>query len=254
MGDKWRVIGLNSLWEYAENSEVEHVTDPAEQNAFLNKWLEYARQHGETVWIVAHVPAGNSVFEPFNVYFSEVMHKYSDIIAASFYGHTHQNHFYVVRDLTTEERTPLHVNFVTPALEGISDNNPGACMFIVDEETKKVKDYIVFTADFDEMRQTGELAWKRKYSIKDEMKVPDLSPASVVKWAEAMWDDEEMFQDYMVRFHTGFYERYSCDHNCKVKNLCGLLYIVDTDRKACIEKHMFHVYCYKQLTVFSYYQ
>ena len=67
---------------------------------------------------------------------SELMHEYNDIVVASFYGHTHLNEFYVVRDTTTSERTPLHVNFVTPAFEGIGGNNPGACLFIVDEETK----------------------------------------------------------------------------------------------------------------------
>ena len=50
---------------------------------------------------------------------SELMHEYNDIVVASFYGHTHLNEFYVVRDTTTSERTPLHVNFVTPAFEGI---------------------------------------------------------------------------------------------------------------------------------------
>ena len=111
-------------------------------------------------------------------------------------------------------------------------------MFIVDEDTKVVKDYIVYTADFDEMRETGKLAWRKKYAIKEQMQVSDLSPASVVEWAESMWEDEEKFQDYMVRFHTGYYKKGDCDHECKVKNLCGLLYIREEDRSACKNKHL----------------
>ena len=126
----WRVIGLNSLWDYTENTEVEPVEDPAEQNAFLEKWLEYARQHDETVWIVAHIAAGSDVFEPYNQFYTKLMKKYGDVVAASFYGHTHDNQFYVVRDLN-EEKTPLHVNFVTTALEGNGGNNPAANMYII---------------------------------------------------------------------------------------------------------------------------
>lgn len=226
---------MNSLWYYEINKEVEHEKDPAEQNAFLVKWLEYARQHGERVWIVAHIPAGYEVFEPYNVVFSEIVTEYKDVIAASFYGHTHDNHFLVVRDI--HDQTPLHVNFVTAAFEGYGGNNPSAVMFIIDEETKVVKDYIVYAADFDEMRETGVLTWREKWSIKKEMELEDMSPASITQWAESMWDDEEKFQRYMVRYHTGYYKG-DCDHKCKVKNLCHLLYINIDDRQACIDKHM----------------
>lgn len=228
---------MNSLWYYSWNKEVEHVDDPAEQNTFARKWLEYARTHNETVWIVAHIAAGSEVFEPFNDFFTEIVREYADIIAASFYGHTHSNHFYVVRD-PTRKNVPLHVNFVTPAFEGIWFNNPGACMFIVDEETKRVKDYIVYVATFDEMRRTGELAWKEEYSIKEAMGISDLSPASIVDWAERMWDDQELFEEYMDRYHTFVYNHGECDYECKVENLCGLLYILKDDREKCMQKHL----------------
>ena len=227
---------MNSLWYYQVNKEVEHEVDPAEQNAFLNKWLEHARKNGEIVWIVAHIPAGYEVFETWNDHFTAVLHEYSDVIAASFYGHTHDNHFIVVRD-TNEERTPLHVNFITAAMEGYGGNNPSAVMFIIDEETKVVKDYIVYAADFDEMRATGELAWKKMYSVKEEMQVPDFSPASIVEFGEKMWDDEEMFQRYMYRLRTGYYQKGACDHECKVKQLCRLLYTREEDRVLCKEQH-----------------
>ena len=90
---------------------------------------------------------------------------------------------------------------------------------------------------FDEMRKSGELAWKEVYSIKDVMKVKDLSPKSVVEWAEQMWDNEEMFQEYMSRYHTGDYVPGSCDHKCKVNNLCSLLYITKQDRDECKSSH-----------------
>lgn len=234
------MIGLNSLWEYTENTEMEHEVDPAEQQAFLEKWLEHSRQNGEIVWIIAHISAGSNVFEPFNHYYTDLMHKYSDVVAASFYGHTHKNHFYVVRD-RDEKRTPLNVNFVTPAFEGIGDNDPAAIMFIIDEETKVVKDFTVYYADFDEMRTTGKLTWRERKSFKDHLQLADFSPATFVEWVESMWDDEEKFQDYMTWYHTTYYTRGECDHECKVKNLCDMLYIIKEDREACKAKHLYFV-------------
>lgn len=238
IAEKWRVIGLNCLWYYSTNTEVEGIEDPAEQNAFTRKWLEYARAHNETVWIVAHIAAGSEVFEPYNHFFSNIMREYGDIIAASFYGHTHSNHFYLVRDLTTQERTPLHVNFVTPAFEGIWFNNPGAILFTIDEETKRVKDYNVYVADFDDMRRSGKLEWRERYSIKEAMGVKDLSPSSIAGWVERMWKDNELFEEYMQRYHTFVYNHGDCDHACKVENLCGLLHIVNEDREKCMKDHL----------------
>ena len=111
-------------------------------------------------------------------------------------------------------------------------------MFIIDEETKRVKDYYMYVARFDDMHKTGELAWKEVYSIKEAMGVKDLSPTSVVEWAEKMWDDQRLFEEYMMRYHTFVYNFGECDHQCKVENLCGLLYIIKEDRDDCINKHM----------------
>ena len=96
----------------------------------------------------------------------------------------------------------------------------------------------MYVAKHDDMKQTGKLAWKEAYSVKEAMGVKDLSPASIVEWVERMWEDDELFQEYMERYHTFRYNHGDCDHKCKVENLCGLLYIIKEDREECIQKHM----------------
>lgn len=39
------------------------------------------------------------------------------------------------------------------------------------------------------------------------MGVKDMEPATIVDWANKMFDDDELFQDYMTRYHVGLYKR-----------------------------------------------
>ena len=233
----WRVIALNCLWHYTENTYVEGMEDVAEETAFLVKWLEHARQHHEVVWILNHIPAGNTLFEPYKAKYSAIVARYKDIIRASFSGHTHQDHYYIIRDESSLEKTPVHVNFVAPAFEGLVDNNPSARLYLIDEATKEVKDFVQFAADFDEMRRTGRLAWREAYRAKEALGVDSFAPEEMAAWAERMWRDEEAFQDYMTRYRAGYYVRGSCVEECKKERLCDLLYVEEKNKKECIRVH-----------------
>ena len=233
----WRVIALNCLWHYTENTYVEGMEDAAEETAFLVKWLEYARQHHEVVWILNHVPAGNYLYDSYKTKYASIVSRYRDIIRASFSGHTHNDHYYIIRDEESPEKTPVHVNFVAPAFEGLGGNNPSARLYRIDEETKEVKDFIQYVTDIDEMRKTGRLAWKESYRALETLGVDSFAPKTMEAWAERMWNDEEAFQDYMTRFRTEYYERGSCTGDCKKDRICDLLFTGDKDKEKCRQEH-----------------
>lgn len=231
------MITLNSLWYYNENTEVEHLEDVAEQKAFTEKWLAYAREHNEKVWLVAHISSGMGVFEPFNVWFSEIATEYQDIIKASFYGHTHRDEFYLNRDIHDEKRAPVHVNLVSAAFEGMGGNNPAVRLYEFDDETKEIINYTVFVADLEKMAKSRKLEWEVMYQAKEQLGLSDLKPTTVLAWAEKMWDDDDAFQEYMRCYHTGYYTKGSCTGTCKVKALCSLLYVTSSDRDQCKKDH-----------------
>ncbi|KAK8801910.1 hypothetical protein WA158_006305 [Blastocystis sp. Blastoise] len=235
VADKWRVIVLNCLWEYTTNTEVEPLEDPADQNAFLKQWLEYSRQNNETVWVLAHIPTGSSVFNKYNIMYSELMAEYKDVVRATFSGHTHVDEFYVVRDVHNEEKTPLSVNFVTAALEGYGGNNPGAKLYTYDDETKDITNFVSWEGDFNRMNKENKFYWTPYFNALDAMKLKDLSPVSVIEWANRMFDDDELFQDYMTHYHVGRYERGSCKDSCKINAICKILFNEKDAKKACVE-------------------
>lgn len=228
---------MNCLWYYLGNPDVEPLEDVAEQKAFVEKWLAYAKKHNEKVWLISHIAAGMDIFESYKVWFQKMFVKYEGVVSASFYGHTHDDHFYINRNLNDEKRRPVHVDFVCAAMEGLGGNNPSVRLYQYDDETKEIVDYTVFVAKFEEMAVSNKLEWKEFYHARKQMGIPDFKPETMVKWAEKMWEDEEAFQEYMRTFHTGKYTKGECVGKCKVENLCDLLYIIKEDREKCIAEH-----------------
>lgn len=228
---------MNCLWHYDDNERIAHLDDPAEQKVFVERWLEHARQHDEKVWIITHIPTGYEVFEHYKAWFAKIYTKYEGVIKASFHGHTHDDQFYIHRDLNDENRRPVHVDFVCPAFEGLFFNHPSVRLYQYDDVTKDVVDYTTYISSFDEMRISRKLEWKEFYHAKGEFGIPDLTPKSILHWAEKLWDDEEAFQEYMRTFFTGVYKKYLCVDECKVEMMCDLLYMMKDDREKCIADH-----------------
>lgn len=78
------------------------------------------------------------------------------------------------------------------------------------------------------------------------MGVKDMEPATIVDWANKMFDDDELFQDYMTRYHVGLYNRGmlswtmvdslgDCKDSCKVNAICKILFTESADKKKCVE-------------------
>ena len=228
---------MNCLWYYNGNPDVEPLEDAAKQKAFVEKWLEHAKQNDEKVWLISHISPGMDIFEQYKVWFSKIFAKYEDVIRASFYGHTHVDQFYITRDLEDEKRRPTHVDFVCAAFEGLGGNNPAVRLYQYDDETKEIVDYTVYIAKFEEMVVSGKLEWKEYYQARKQFGVKDFKPATMLKWAEKMWEDEDAFQEYMRTYHMDVYTKGDCVGKCKVETMCALLYVTKEDRQKCMDEH-----------------
>jgi len=89
-GGRLRVISLNTnlyyidnFWLYQEPME----TDPSGQFAWLVDELDRAERAGEKAYILGHMPMGLSdAFHDASNYFDQIVNRYSETIAAMFFG------------------------------------------------------------------------------------------------------------------------------------------------------------------------
>lgn len=59
--------------------------------------LDKAREDGEKVMILGHTSPGLYSLDVFSIWLNEVMLEYSDVITLHVYGHTHRDHYTLVK-------------------------------------------------------------------------------------------------------------------------------------------------------------
>lgn len=85
-----RVISINTNFYYIQNYWLYEKTmekDPSGQFAWLVNELQAAEDAGERVYIIGHMPMGNSdAFHDGSNYFDQIVNRYEATIAALFFG------------------------------------------------------------------------------------------------------------------------------------------------------------------------
>ena len=79
---------------YALLNEDDPMYD--EMKDFMTHTLNNARDSGEKVIIIGHIPPGLYSLDHFSEWLNELMVEYSDIIVLHIYGHTHRDHYTLV--------------------------------------------------------------------------------------------------------------------------------------------------------------
>lgn len=96
---KLRILSLNTNMYYKLNFwlyQAELESDPNGQLAWLISELSSAEAAGERVYIIGHMPLGASdaLYDQSNG-FDQVVNRFSNTIAAMFFGHTHKDEFQI---------------------------------------------------------------------------------------------------------------------------------------------------------------
>jgi len=151
----------------------------AAQIAWLKLQLDAARQSGEKVWVVAHIPPGVDPYatarKALNIcggaapqmYLSseklpEVMAEYGDVIALAVFAHTHMDEMrLLVPALAGAARGPVPVKMIA-SISPVDGNNPSFTIGQVDAASAALKDYRVIAAS----NQTGVgTTWTEEYDF-----------------------------------------------------------------------------------------
>lgn len=231
-----RVISINTNFYYVQNYwmyEDPQETDPSGQFAWLVNELSAAESAGQRVYIIGHTPMGSSdAFHDGSNYFDQIVNRYSNTIAALFFGHTHVDQFEIAySDYTNKTyENAVAMSYIIPSLTPTS-GMPAFRVYSVDPVTFGVLDSVTYIADMTNPDfQTSGPVWTEYYSAK-EVYGPLVSPAPTADseltpafWhnvTEAFQTNDTAFQAYYARKSRGWNVA-SCTGTCQTDEICQL--------------------------------
>lgn len=232
-----RIISLNTNMFYRFNFllyQKEMEKDPNGQIAWLVKELDAAEKAGENVYIIGHMPFGESDALPDQAnYLDQVVKRYSSTIRAMFFGHTHVDHFEVsYSDYSKrDEQHAMAISYICPSLTPTS-GMPSFRVYDVDPETFAVLDATTYMADMDDDSfQTSGPVWKKYYSAKETygaaLSPPvtegsaELSPGFWHNVTAAFEANTTLFDEYLSRKSRGW-KAEECRDDCMKQEICQL--------------------------------
>ncbi|KAL7945442.1 Metallo-dependent phosphatase-like protein [Trichoderma barbatum] len=236
-GGNLRVISLNTnfyyrmnFWLYQEKLEQ----DPDGQIKWLVNELNAAEKAGERVYIIGHMPLGESdAFHAGSNYIDQVVNRYSSTIAAMFFGHTHVDHFEISYS-NYNSRDASHAvmaSYICPSLTPTS-GMPSFRVYDVDPETFAVLDTTTYIADMtDAAFQTTGPVWKKLYSAKEtygsKLNPPVTNPSAELTPAfwhnvTALFESNSAVFDQYISLKSRKWNVAACTGDCKKQELCQL--------------------------------
>ncbi|KZT07673.1 Metallo-dependent phosphatase [Laetiporus sulphureus 93-53] len=156
-GDGLRIITLNTDFWYTSNY-YNNINLASSDNSgmlrFLTDELQDAEDAEDRVWILGHVPSGWSgsyaMNNPSNLFYQIVDRFSPHVIAAIFFGHTHEDQlsiFYTNNATNISAENALTVSWITPSVTPLTNLNSGFRVYEVDSGTFDILDAYTWAAD-----------------------------------------------------------------------------------------------------------
>jgi sphingomyelin phosphodiesterase acid-like 3 len=206
---KTRLIVLNNLYQSRRYTDCAGKPNPAPadaQNAWLEKELAGAKQRGERVWVLGHIPPGLDTYSTISqqknvckgdtpVMFlgterlMDVMAKYADVIRLVIFGHTHMDEMRLFggEDDTEGAKGKVAIKIV-PSITPIASKVPSFMVAEVNPATAQMEDYTVYAAS----NATGvDTTWKKTYSFGATYQRTAFSPQALSDLMENFEADPE---------------------------------------------------------------
>ena len=112
-----RIISYNCLYCDVLNFYlIKNPTDPGDQIKWLEKTLRMSEQNQEEVYIIGHIPAGDtSLLTECSKRHIALIERFSHIIRGQFAGHTHYDEVKIMRDYFDKEKVNS-IQYINPSL------------------------------------------------------------------------------------------------------------------------------------------
>ncbi|CAI4210421.1 unnamed protein product [Parascedosporium putredinis] len=218
-GTNLRIISLNTNMYYTQNYWLYQRTmdrDPDGQIAWLAAELDAAERASERVYLLGHMPLGDhNAFRDQSNYLDQLVVRYSDTIAAMFFGHTHFDQFQISYSrygpsAGRRAEDARVVSYIGPSLTPTS-GMPSFRAYLVDPDTFAVLDVETYIADMsDPTFQTAGPRWRKLYSAKETY-----GPLALAA-------DQTAFDGYYLRKSRGWKAGESCAGPCRDAEICQI--------------------------------
>jgi sphingomyelin phosphodiesterase acid-like 3 len=237
-----RLIVLNDLFLSPRYSTCNGAADDEPANAEMG-WLEsqlaQARQLGERVWVMGHIPPGVNTYATVSKFknvcagedaemflnsgkLDALLIEYADVVRLGLFAHTHMDEMRLIAPEVSTARASLEHSValkLVPSISPVDGNNPSFTIGRFDPSTAVLRDYEVMVAS----NQTGiDTAWSEEYDYARSYHQPEFSPAAVTHLMEKFSSDPqahtELSQEYIRHYFKGdlagvltpFWPQYVC--------------------------------------------
>ena len=237
---KLRILALNTVYYYRWNILVPTLEkDPGGQFAWMREQLKEAKDNGESVYIVSHIPPGmtdDRFKEGFIEPYLKAMEGYHDIIKCQFYGHLHYDLFELLGNITSGD---FSVSLPVSTLGSHQNDNPSFRMITFDSKADfKVTDWTTFYMNLTEANKVGKITWKKLYSASEEYGLTEVTPKSMLQLANKIATDEKYFNRYYKHIHTDNPVP-PCEGECKQTEICRIFYAHPKKFEKCLKQTHF---------------
>lgn len=243
--DGLKIITLNTDFWYTQNA-YNYINLSSSDNSgmlrFLTDELQDAEDAGERAWIMGHVPSGWDASDPLqnptNLFY-QIVDRYSPhVIAAIFFGHTHQdmlNIFYANNATNISAANAQTVAWIGPSVTPYTNYNAGFRVYEVDSGTFEVLDsYTWFSnvssfPDLDGQTDFGP-TFQFEYSARETYGAsvpgwgPD-DPLNATWWhlvTEAMELDPSLVSTFNLYQTKSYVDTAACTGDCVTEKICSI--------------------------------
>jgi hypothetical protein len=235
--EKTVVIVLNDvLWsaDYRNACGTDGLAAADSMLAWLRERLRRAREAGEHVWLVHHVPWGIDPYstlhanaarcaekivpflkQPYASAFVSLLRQYGDLVRASLSGHVHYDDYRLLLD---DRGNAIGVDKVVAAISPIFGQNPAFQILDYDRTSARPTDFSVFyLANLDTAENPTAADWRREYTFSEAYQQPGYSARAVKGlWgmvSQGGWAAEAFRKFYPVSrgdLHSDVLPAYAC--------------------------------------------
>ena len=176
--------------------------------------------------------------------FSRIVARFSNVITAQFYGHTHYDEFSVFYNTTSG--LPINVGYLGPSLTPHHGLNPAYRIYLTDTEREEastaVLDHQTYYFNLTEANNNSNtnrsrLDFTLEYSALSSLSslgLKDLSPESWSRYVETLATNDTEWRTFYERFSRfGDYSSAACRKDCRRDVLCRLVTSQSGDLSKC---------------------
>lgn len=235
-----RLIGLNTqLGDILNFKTWGNVTDPGGMLEWLRTELQRAEEYDEKVFIFGHIAAGDHFTSSiWSMHYRVLVNRYRNIIMGQFFGHTHFDHFQLIKSLSNPDEYAGVIN-MSPSLTTFPRLNPSFRIYEIDTQSYQPVNYYTYRLPLSQANADLSTTPKFElaYSAKELYNMKDLSPESYFKLVSHMKEDSDLLNTYYLNYYSSYpNEIQNCTSACQSELTCGALHSVFDEFANCTDE------------------